>query len=107
MTNSTTNIPILDDDAVREIEARLKEWDGGGQRPASWNNVRALCQTVRALRDSEARLQEQVVRLAELAETRSDLIAAKGAHVDHLQSQLGQLTKERDDYRRRLKEWEL
>lgn len=43
-------------------------------------------------------LRRQLAQAESLAETRSDLIAAKAAHVDKLQSQLAQVTAERDRY---------
>lgn len=42
-------------------------------------------------------LRRQLAQAESLAETRSDLIAAKAAHVDKLQSQLAQVTAERDE----------
>lgn len=40
---------ILTVEDLADIESRLKDWDGGAQYPSSWNNIRALCATVRHL----------------------------------------------------------
>lgn len=64
MTNSTTDIPMLDDDAVAEIEARpvvdTAKLDVRRIRVLLTPEERdALCQTVRVLRAENERLRER------------------------------------------------
>ena len=56
MNNSTPNTPILDDDAVGEIEKRIDSF------PLSPLQARALCATVRALRAENERLKNGITR---------------------------------------------
>lgn len=111
MNNSTTNTPILDDDAVAEIEKRIDSF------PLSPLQARALCATVRALRE---RLNKETQYAAEL---RHRLVIADGVYnekgeytryaqtainraTDQLQSQLKQVTKERwNDSEKGRDEW--
>lgn len=63
MTKSTTDIPILDDDAVAEIEARhqlaASAFQPYKEVSDSLSDIPALCQTVRVLRAEIARLTTQ------------------------------------------------
>lgn len=60
MNNSTTNTPILEDDAITEIEARPYIVVGWGRRIELRPEERdALCATVRALRAENERLKER------------------------------------------------
>lgn len=117
MTNSTTE--TLDDDAIAEIEARhslaARAFQPYKEVSDSLSDIPALCATVRALRE---RLNEETQYAAGL---RHRLVIADGVYnekgeytryaqtainraTDQLQSQLEQVTKERDEYRKRLLE---
>lgn len=70
MMTTNTNpdaVKVLSDDALREIEARLKSWAAHEiphtQYPASWSEVDALCATVRAL-ESALRKANEIVEEA-------------------------------------------
>lgn len=124
MNNPTPNTPILDDDAVAEIEKRIDSF------PLSPLQARALCDTVRALR---AEMKTQKVELLQLS-GRGELLAKVHVNFDDLdpvaavrnefdrlrnivirdlQSQLERVTKDRDAARTenerlasQLKEWQ-
>lgn len=112
----TDPVKPLSDDALRRIETRLKTWTSGGQYPASWDELNALCQTVRVLR-------ADVDKFSVLADERHDLLSKERRrndglrqHVDELQrtnekltarnvelrQQLAQVTRERNDLFNRL-----
>lgn len=111
MNNSTPNTPILDDDAVAEIEKRIDSF------PLSPLQARALCATVRALR---AEMKTQKVELLQLS-GRGELLTKAHVNFDDLdpleavrnefdrlrnivirdlQSQLEQVTKELNEEKR-------
>lgn len=129
MTNST-NLPILDDDAVREIaemfphteyqptlspdEVDPCEFCKGTIDDHKANcvvpHVHALCQTVRALRTKHEWLRSKIAwhrdgagpDVPVLQERYDKLIAQR----NDLRSQLEQVTRERDDMRQRILELE-
>lgn len=97
MTKSTPDLPILDDDGVTKVEARrarcLDNKNQSRLAEASIliaSDIPDLCQTVRALRAENERAIDVLVT------AHNDTVAA-------LQSQLEQVTKERDGMREKVK----
>ena len=95
---------VLNEEQTAEIEtAQVKRRESlafhqseypGLPTPDYIAQIDALCQTVKALRGQIDLLQSQITRLAGLAELRSEVIAAKAAHVDQLQSRLSEVERE-------------
>lgn len=111
MNNSTTNT-ILDDDAVAEIEKRDWHLNGALEKRIALTPTErdALCQTVRALRAEIADYEQTDLvprsrynavdaEAREAREHTKQLAHRAGAEIENLQSQLEQVTKERDTAR--------